>query len=87
MMFCTDDDDNKFKRELAFASTSKVTMDRLVKHLTEDNTTPNLQVEVVHEEEVKTATTTLYIVRMKQGNVKASRKQVAPILSEFFQIK
>ena len=87
MMFCTDDDDNKFKRELAFACTNKVTMDQLVKYLTEGNTTPNLQVEVVHEEEVKTATTTLYIVRMKQGNVKASRKQVAPILSEFFQIK
>ena len=87
MMFCTDDDDNKFKRELAFVSTNKVDMDQLVKYLTEGNTTPNLQVEVVHEEEVKTATTTLYIVRMKQGNVKASRKQVAPILSEFFQIK
>ncbi|MGK3741057.1 MAG: inorganic pyrophosphatase/exopolyphosphatase [Bacillariaceae sp.] len=85
MMFCTDDGDNKFKRELALFSTNKVTMDRLMKHLTGDNTTPNLEIEVLHEEEAKTTTETLYIVRMKQGNITASRKQVAPILLEFFQ--
>jgi len=108
MMFCTSDDNNddnkKFRRELAFASTNKVTLDRLVKYLIQDNTTtPNLQIEVLNvEEEVieikkkiddhddndddsSATTTTLYVVRMKQGNVAGSRKQVAPILLEFFQ--
>mmetsp|Transcript_17812 Transcript_17812/g.18006 ORF Transcript_17812/g.18006 Transcript_17812/m.18006 type:complete len:284 (+) Transcript_17812:166-1017(+) len=113
MMFCTSDDNNnngkkKFRRELALASTNKVTLDGLVKYLMEDDTvTPKLQIEVLNEEEdiieikkrpddhddddddddtdSSTTTTVLYVVRMKQGNVAGSRKQLAPILIEFFQ--
>mmetsp|Transcript_27816 Transcript_27816/g.61261 ORF Transcript_27816/g.61261 Transcript_27816/m.61261 type:complete len:508 (-) Transcript_27816:257-1780(-) len=80
--------DGQRRRQLALASYDKPTLDRLINYLTVDNaTTPDLELEVLHREEVNVGGTgeILYLVRMEQGNVKASRKQVAPILMEFFK--
>mmetsp|Transcript_6535 Transcript_6535/g.18755 ORF Transcript_6535/g.18755 Transcript_6535/m.18755 type:complete len:95 (-) Transcript_6535:72-356(-) len=76
------------RRQLALASYDKPTLDRLVDHLTtEGTTTPELEMKVLQRESAKASgrNDVLHIVRMEQGNLKASRKQVAPILLDFFQ--
>eukprot|EP00536_Pseudo-nitzschia_multiseries_P018725 jgi/Psemu1/230075/e_gw1.2986.1.1 len=78
----------KRRRQLALASYDKPMLDRLIRYLAvESTTTPDLQVEILQREEGKIPGNeeTLYVVRMEQGNVKASRKQVAPILMDFFK--
>jgi len=87
-MFNTFGDGDQRRRQISLASYDKPTLDRLIEYLTVDTTTtPDLKLEVLHREEGKIIgkEEILYVVRMEQNNVAASRKQVAPILMEFFQ--
>eukprot|EP00533_Pseudo-nitzschia_delicatissima_P015594 CAMPEP_0197268614 /NCGR_PEP_ID=MMETSP1432-20130617/4281_1 /TAXON_ID=44447 /ORGANISM="Pseudo-nitzschia delicatissima, Strain UNC1205" /LENGTH=446 /DNA_ID=CAMNT_0042733685 /DNA_START=135 /DNA_END=1475 /DNA_ORIENTATION=+ len=86
LMFTTFGPGDQRRRQIAIASYDKPTLDKLIEYLTIGaNTTPDLELEVVAREDAKVDENSLYIVRMEQGNVAASRKQVAPILMEFFQ--
>jgi len=89
LMFNTFSTGDQKRRQLAIASYDKPTVDKLIKYLTVDKVTnPDLEIEVLHRQEENEAGInkgTLYVVRMEQGNVAASRKQVAPILMEFFR--
>jgi exopolyphosphatase len=89
LMFNTLASGDQKRRQLAISSYDKPTVDKLIKYLTVDKVTnPDLEIEVLHtqeEDEAGIDKGTLYVVRMEQGNVAASRKQVAPILTEFFK--
>ena len=88
LMFNTFGSGDQRQRQLALASHDKPTLDKLIDHLTSDNTTPVLELKVSKKEDGCAPGEdgkVLHIVRMEQGNVAASRKQVAPILMEFFK--
>ena len=88
LMFNTFGSGDQRRRQIALASHDKPTLDKLIDHLTSDNTTPDLELKVSKKEDGHAPGEDgkiLHIVRMEQGNVAASRKQVAPILMEFFK--
>jgi len=86
LMFTTFGPGDQRRRQIAIGSYDKATLDKLIEYLTVGaNTTPGLELEIVPREDAKVDENNLYMVRMEQGNVAASRKQVAPILMEFFQ--
>ena len=88
LMFNTFGSGDQRRRQIALASHDKPTLDKLIDHLTSDNTTPVLELKVSKKEDGHASGgdgKILHIVRMEQGNVAASRKQVAPILMEFFK--
>eukprot|EP00535_Pseudo-nitzschia_heimii_P000701 CAMPEP_0197181770 /NCGR_PEP_ID=MMETSP1423-20130617/5955_1 /TAXON_ID=476441 /ORGANISM="Pseudo-nitzschia heimii, Strain UNC1101" /LENGTH=446 /DNA_ID=CAMNT_0042632081 /DNA_START=75 /DNA_END=1415 /DNA_ORIENTATION=- len=89
LLFNTFGTGDQRRRQIAFASYDKQILEKLIKYLTVDTTTiPDLEIEVLHRQdeiEVCSNDETLHIVRMEQGNVKASRKQVAPILMDFLK--
>ena len=89
LMFTTFGPGDQRRRQIALASYDKPTLDKLTEYLTVDTTTtPDLNIEISSREDAKVTDgdeKVLYMVRMEQGNVAASRKQVAPILMEFFQ--
>eukprot|EP00531_Pseudo-nitzschia_arenysensis_P007631 CAMPEP_0116132640 /NCGR_PEP_ID=MMETSP0329-20121206/9662_1 /TAXON_ID=697910 /ORGANISM="Pseudo-nitzschia arenysensis, Strain B593" /LENGTH=462 /DNA_ID=CAMNT_0003627181 /DNA_START=314 /DNA_END=1702 /DNA_ORIENTATION=- len=89
LMFNTFGSGDRRRRQIAFASYDKPTLEKLIDYLSVDTvTTPDLDLEIVGRKTAKGsggAEDNLYMVYMEQRNVAASRKQVAPILMEFFQ--
>jgi exopolyphosphatase len=87
LMFSNFGNGGQKSRQIALASYDKSTLDDLVDYLTIDTTTtPDLKLEILDRENgIVGNGETLHMIRMEQRNVKASRKQVAPILMEFFQ--
>ena len=89
LLFNTFGNDDQRRRQIALASYDKQILDKLIEYLTVDTITiPDLKIEVLHRQDESEACSengTLHIVRMEQRNVKASRKQVAPILMDFFK--
>ena len=89
LMFNTFGNGDQKRRQIALASYDKPTLDKLIDYLTVNTTTtPDLQLEIVHREDGNATGGNgeiLHMIRLEQGNVAASRKQVAPILMEFFQ--
>lgn len=69
-------------RQLAICGQNRDMIDALVSHLDAD---ASLGIEVTREESFVVNAKDLHTVRIAQGNSKASRKQVAPILMDFFQ--
>lgn len=89
LMFTTFGSGDQRRRQIALASYDKPNLDELIDYLTVETTTnPDLQLEILSREDANVSNEDgkrLHVVRMEQGNVAASRKQVAPILMEFFQ--
>lgn len=89
LMFNTFGSGDQRRRQIAFASYDKPILEKLIDYLTVDTiTTPDLDLEILGRKIAKGADGTeenLFIVNMEQRNIAASRKQVAPILMEFFQ--
>lgn len=72
------------QRELLLACPDVTLMEALVQHLqSEDDGSSILQPIIL--DRYWDATTSLHCVQIKQGNPKASRKQVAPVLIEFYK--
>jgi len=82
LLFNTFGSGDQRRRQIALASYDKATLDDLVEHLI---TETNLDIEVLPRDDGKINGNDLYIVRMEQGNITSSRKQVAPILMEYFK--
>lgn len=90
LMFTTFGSGDQRRRQIVLASHDEPSLDELINYLTVDTkTTPDLKLEITSRENAKVTIDggdkSLSIVHMEQGNVAASRKQVAPILMEYFQ--
>jgi hypothetical protein len=80
-------------RQLALASTNKDRLNHLMAYLMDDDTSSSnadLHLTGIKEEmreivQPDSSSTTIYVVRMDQGNSAASRKQIAPILMGFWK--
>lgn len=68
-------------RQIVLSSPDQTLIDSLVDFMKEDG---SMQIEVI--DQTKDKKTGLFVVKVEQGNSKASRKQVAPIFMNFFSI-
>ena len=79
-MFMTVENDSRPKRQMLLTCLNECLVQSLVQYLEQEG---SLQLRVVQK--TTDAETGLHLVTMEQGNAKASRKQVVPILMDFLK--